>query len=451
MTTHWYASRPYENHPSGPPSYKGGVAADLRYPGVPSNKLVHHRLGGWLPKDHRVMEQWLAKHVAKVDERARKHFGEPLAPVLQEFQHLIESDSVIYMGFHQMFEQVPMKPPYCHDPTGKPQVRDYKLMLALFNDILTSAPEYENNDLVGFPINAILDWPMGTPAGYSMFTNEKVNKQFKKLFDVWFDFLISPDSRVVLTTADNGWFGPGASAVMPNFVQTYVCDPDAEYYAFRSWDDFFTRAFRPGMRPVDFPQDDIITSACESTIYCRATDVKERDSFWLKGQPYSLADMLNHDATYVPQFAGGTVYQAFLSATKYHRWHSPVNGTIVDVVDVPGTYYAESPAMGFDPAGPNDSQAFITAMATRALIYIQADYAQIGLLCFIAVGMSEVSSCEVKVTKGQKVSKGDELGMFHFGGSTHCLIFRPETKITFLRDQKIGDDVLLNAPIATVG
>ena len=48
-------------------------------------------------------------------------------------------------------------------------------MLCLFDLILTKAPEWENNDLVGFPINAILDWPMGTPAGYSMFTNSKVN------------------------------------------------------------------------------------------------------------------------------------------------------------------------------------------------------------------------------------------------------------------------------------
>ena len=29
--------------------------------------------------------------------------------------------------------------------------------------------------------------------------------------------------------------------------------------------------------------------------------------------------------------------------------------------------------MGFDPAGPNDSQAFITTMAERALIYIKAN------------------------------------------------------------------------------
>ena len=43
------------------------------------------------------------------------------------------------------------------------------------------------------------------------------------------------------------------------------------------------------------------------------------------------------------------------------------------------------------------------------------------------VGMSEVSSCLIgsKVTAGYHVGKGEELGYFQYGGSTHCLVFRP--------------------------
>ena len=328
------------------------------------------------------------------------------------------------------------------------------MMLQLFDHILTTAPEYEDNDLVGFPINAILDWPMGTAAGLTAFVNPKVNAQFYKMFLVWVAFLTSADSRYVLTTADNGWFGPGASAAMPNFTETYQCNPTAPYYGFTSWDDFFTRLFQNGLRPVAFPDDDrIVNSACESTVYAIKTDVKERDLFWLKGEPYSLFHMLNNDPL-APQFIGGTVYQAFLSATKYHRWHSPVNGKVVKTVQLPGTYYAESPTMGFtnpdgpDPAAPNLSQGFITTMAARALVFIQANNPSIGLMCFIAVGMAEVSTCEMTVKEGDIIKKGDQIGMFHFGGSTHCLIFRPETKLTF--ETAVNKDVLLNAAIASV-
>ena len=314
------------------------------------------------------------------------------------------------------------------------------VMLELFNDIIKTAPEWEDNDLVGFPINAILDWPMGTPAGYSMFTTDRVNEQFKNMFDVWVQFLTSSDSRYVI---------PGWIPHLPDFIGLYQCNPKDMFYGYKSWDDFFVRKFNDGVRPVDTTDNMTITSACESAFLTLATGVKERDQFWLKGQPYSLADILDYNSEYVPQFVGGTVYQAFLAATKYHRWHSPVNGVVRDFYNVSGTYYAESPQAGFDPSAPDLSQAFITAMAARAVIILEADNPAIGTMCFVGVGMSEVSSCEVTVTKGQRVAKGDEIGMFHFGGSTHCLIFRPETQLTFVpREQH--DNVLLNEVIANV-
>jgi len=42
-----------------------------------------------------------------------------------------------------------------------------------------------------------------------------------------------------------------------------------------------------------------------------------------------------------------------------------------------------------------------------------------------------VSSCEATVKEGQRIRKGDELGMFHFGGSSYAMVFRPETNIEF--------------------
>ncbi|KAI0780874.1 Phophatidylserine decarboxylase-domain-containing protein [Trametes elegans] len=412
---------------------------------------VKHRIGGWLPRDPQVLEKWLEKKITHVEHPTRR--GQPLHPVIERFKLFIEREPTVYMGFSQMFEQVPTKPPYNGDPTHKPQVRDFHLMLRLFNHIICTAPDYEDNDLVGFPINAILDWPMGTPAGLSMFSRPDVNEHFKNMFDVWAIFLTSPDSRYVLTDGPNGWFGGPASRALPNFVETYVCDPSAPYHGFKSWDDFFTRQFRPGVRPVQFQDDDsLITSACESAVYRIAHRAQLLDEFWLKGHHYSLSNMLNYD-DYAPQFADGTVYQAFLSATKYHRWHAPVNGTVVRIVNVPGTYYAEAPSEGFphpDPAGPNLSQAFITSMGARVIIFIQARNPAVGLMAFVAVGMAEVSTCEAIVQEGQKVSKGEELGAFHFGGSTHCLVFRKETKISFSFDANKEDNVLLNAPIAKV-
>lgn len=47
------------------------------------------------------------------------------------------------------------------------------------------------------------------------------------------------------------------------------------------------------------------------------------------------------------------------------------------------------------------------------------------------MGMAEVSSCDITVKAGDRVKKGDQLGMFHFGGSTHCLVFRKGVELAF--------------------
>ena len=336
-------------------------------------------------------------------------------------------------------------------------------MLSLFNELLTRAPEYDGSEFVGFPYNAILNWPMGTKAGYTVFLNDKVNDQLRKMLTAWTTFLGSPDSCYVLSNdAASGWFGESAMASMPNFYATFQCDPSKPYHGFTSWDNFFTRQLKSGARPIAAPDDDdVVSNACEAAPFRLATNAKKRDGFWLKSQPYSLYDMLagSEDEKLAPQFystpaKGATVYQAYLNARSYHRWHSPVNGKVVGLRMIPGTYYSACRSEGFDPAAPNNSQGYITQVATRALIYIQADSPNIGLMCFMAVGMGECSTCQITVAEGATVRKGDELGMFHYGGSTHCLIFRPGVEIRFDLKQTPSvnaTDIPVNALIAIAG
>lgn len=411
---------------------------------------VPYNVGKWLPSDQVVLDNWLQKLILETEADDRE-----LLPEVAEFQELIESDPEIFMYFHQMFEQIPHKAKFSHDPTGNPLVKDYFHMLQYINQVMTKAPEFNKTGLVGFPINAILNWQMGTPAGTAVFLNDKVNRQLKKVLNKWAVFLGSPDSRYVLNADPHtGWFGEDAQASMPTFVEDFICDPSLPYHGFTSWDDFFTRQFRPGKRPVaESDNDAIIANACESAPYRIAENVKLRDTFWIKSQPYSLIHMLDQDP-FTAEFVGGTIYQAFLSALSYHRWHSPVSGKIVKTRLIDGSYYAEAWSQGYDPAGPNESQAYITEVATRALVFIEADNPDIGLMCVMFVGMAEVSTCDVTVYEGQHVEKGDELGMFHFGGSTHCLIFRPEVKLEFdLRGQTPGletSNIPVRSKIATV-
>ena len=362
---------------------------------------------------------------------------------VQQLYILIVTDPEVNMFFHQMFWQ------QCEDGI----IDSWQVFISLLDEIMTYTPEYSDAALVGFPINALINWPMATTAGFACFLNDKVNNAFKLILNYWGKFLQSPASCVVLNNKEKGWFSPPALADMVDaegntFEQQFVCDSSKEHWGFTSWDDFFTRLFRPGIRPlpaIDNPNE--LVNACESAPYKIEEEVSGNSTFWIKEQPYSLDHMLNNNS-WAEYFHGGTIYQAFLSALSYHRWHSPISGTIVETEIVDGSYYSQTYDIQNDYASPNMSQGYITSVAARGVIYIMADNPDIGVLGFISVGMSEVSSNEITVKKGQHVNKGDQLGMFHFGGSTHCLIFRPGVKVTFdLGDNEEPSLDAVNIPI----
>jgi phosphatidylserine decarboxylase len=451
-------------------------------------KVSDTRLGGWLPDNPEHIDRWIQKLRRKV-KASPLQLIEPIS-ILQQ---MVYADPVLYANVQGMFAEAHFLKK--DTPLNwEPEPLNFEDFLGLLNALMFTAPEayqmgtgtdQDPAGLIGFPINALLDWPMGTSFGYDVFSNALVNQQFKKILNHWSTFLVTEASRYVLMQNDPSsdaiaWLSPTVQAEMvsvaqsalgpsPNpiasgatFEEIFNCNPAHPFYGFSSWDDFFTRTFRDGTRPVSGVGDDsIVVNACESAPLAVVRHVALSDSFWLKKQRYSLENMLNWDE-YTPQFAGGhgaTVYQAFLSALSYHRWHSPVSGTIKKAYVVSGSYYLENLRQGFfnpsgtDDSAPNNSQAFLTAVATRALIFIEADNPDIGLMCVMPVGMAEVSSCDITVQPGQHVNKGDQLGMFHFGGSTHCLIFRPGVNLTFKPYEKSSLDaknVRVNTELAVV-
>ncbi|KAI0973533.1 Phophatidylserine decarboxylase-domain-containing protein [Xylaria arbuscula] len=442
---------------------------------IPSEHKLNHR-GSWLPADHRIQHDWIEKHIAHLD----KHPPKLLIPVVKEFKELIEGNTRIFMYFDQMWDEVPMKKPYYKDPTGKKQIRDYGHMLAVLNHIFTQAPQWNDTafgvGMVGVPMVSIFDYVMATPSGHAAFLDPDVNKMLKKILNEWGKFLQSPESAEVLSEEKTGWFSEHgkkdlmevANAPLKTshaFDGMYVCDPQTKHHGYKSWDDFFTRELRPNVRPLAGPDDaNVIANACESTPYNLSRNASLRAKFWIKGQPYSIADMLAHDPL-SKQFNSATVYQAFLSALSYHRWHSPVSGKVVRAFVQDGTYFSEpiftslddSSASSSNPSlyaiesqGFGASQGYLTALATRAVIFIQADNPAIGLMAFIGVGMDEVSMCEITVREGQHIGKGDQLGMFHFGGSSHCLLFRKSVKVNRFPDIGMKQNVPVRSQVAVV-
>lgn len=440
----------------------------------------HHsharRIGGWLPHDPRHIQ----KHLREVLRRA-KAAELPIVAPIQALQDLLDTNPIVWMLFNQMLTEVPVVWPYNTIPGEElnSEIRNVPDLVVALNYQIQSPIAFNDSAQIGTPINAILDWPMATKAGFAAFLRDDVDAVFKDMLVYWGTFLQSIASVETVTTAESataqGWLSPTAQSQergLADFLDTYIVpDPtDTVHYGFTSWDQFFTRQFKDGLRPLAGAGDDsIIISATESTPFYLQTNVQLRDTFWVKNKDgrsnYSLVDMLG-DPDLAAQFVGGTVYQAFLSADSYHNWHAPVTGTYVGTPKIiAGTYYSEPLMWSFSPDdGPPVpdigadalSQGYISSVAKRGVAVIQPDNADIGLMAVIMIGMAEVSSIEFDNI--QSFQKGDPIGRFHFGGSTHCLIFGPNTKLTFSPNAipstdvtNPGEPVNVLSQLATVG
>ncbi|ATY64523.1 phosphatidylserine decarboxylase family [Cordyceps militaris] len=421
---------------------------------------------------------WLRDFVEDVDKRV---IEQPLRPVVRDLKILIESSADIRMLASAMFDEIPNKSPYKEDPAGQRQVRCYAHMLRLFSVIVTEVvptwdmAKYEVG-LLGDPFTAILAWPMATPSGYAFFLRRDVNEKIKAILNAWRDdVLTTSKSRHVLTTAEDGWLCKASLAALEqdanaeggtrySFSELFECTPteDPVHWGFKSWDGFFMRQFRDidKVRPVGHrDKPEWVVSACEARPYALQTNVKAYDSFWLKGNRYSVMEMLDHHEL-AESFIGGTVFQSFLSATSYHRWCAPVSGNVVEARIVDGTYFSEATFAGFssplgpDPTGVDRSQAYITQVATRALIFIRAP-PPIGLMCVMFVGISDVSTCDIahRFRDGlpKPVYKGEEIGTFRLGGSSYCLLFRKDLRLSWVPGAMPRDDahnVLVRSELA---
>jgi len=134
------------------------------------------------------------------------------------------------------------------------------------------------------------------------------------------------------TTATIGWF-----------VRRYGVDlseaaePDAARY--RTFNDFFTRALRPGARPLApatwiCPVDGAISQfgALAGGRLVQA-----------KGHDYSAAALLGGDANLARRFDGGHYATLYLSPRDYHRIHMPAGGRLRSMTHVPGALYSVNP------------------------------------------------------------------------------------------------------------
>ncbi|KAF4992837.1 hypothetical protein FGRMN_6889 [Fusarium graminum] len=320
----------------------------------------------------------------------------------------------------------------------KLQIKDARSFLDFANDLLKWIPEenYEGKDIYDIlcMFYFIIDQPslseLQTPihpgaAGQPLSWLSSWIVVYAQLIGLFMD---SPSS---LTEKSLATFSQKNSPKY-NFDDALV--PEG---GFRTFNQFFARKLKPGLRPIAEPENDnVIVYPADCTYDNSVTNqnivnIESDGVVRIKGLPWTISSLLQ-GSDHANEFHGGVWMHAFLNTFNYHRQHAPVSGTVVEAKNIQGAAYLEVNAK-CEPVrtmcGPDapDTPGY-QFLQTRGLIVI--DNPLLGLVAFLPIGMAQVSSVKLTVKKGDRLQKGDEVSYFEFGGSDCICVFQAKAGLS---------------------
>ena len=137
--------------------------------------------------------------------------------------------------------------------------------------------------------------------------------------------------------------GGTTTALIRHFIDRYGVDmseaAESDPAAYASFNAFFTRALRPGARPL--AQADWICPV--DGAISQFGRVERGQIFQAKGHSYSATALLGGDAELAAGFEHGSFATLYLSPRDYHRIHMPAAGTLRRMVHVPGALFSVNP------------------------------------------------------------------------------------------------------------
>ena len=198
----------------------------------------------------------------------------------------------------------------------------------------------------------------------------------------------------------------------------------ADYPTFNS---FFTRRLKPGLRPID-SEPRSITSPADGSISQIGT-LQQDLLLQAKGISYSLAALLGGQSHLVELFLGGSFATIYLAPKDYHRVHMPVSGTLQETVFIPGQLFSVNTETA--QAVPN-----LFARNERLVSIFKTEHGPVAVILVGAMlvgsiqtvwGATTVSRTILRSQASQPTAlqKGDEMGHFKMG-STVILLFGKE-------------------------
>ncbi len=246
-------------------------------------------------------------------------------------------------------------------------------------------------------------------------------------------YLMPKQAMTALAGVVANWRGgANTTGIIRRFVARYgvnmaeAAEPDITKYA--SFNDFFTRALKPGARPLA-PSDWV--SPVDGAI-SQFGAIEGEQIFQAKGHRYSTTALVGGDATLAAAFNNGHFATLYLSPKDYHRIHMPCAGRLMRMIHVPGELFSVNPTTARGVPGlfaRNERVVCVFEGARGPWLLVLVGATIVGSMATVWHGVvnpprpGKLREWRYE-DKDVRLAQGDEMGRFLLG-STVVLLFPP--------------------------
>ncbi len=204
-------------------------------------------------------------------------------------------------------------------------------------------------------------------------------------------------------------------------------------FSYPTFNDFFTRALKPELRPIASDKN-VIISPVDGCI-SQSGSILQGSIFQAKGFDFSVEELIA-DNERAAAFTQGSFMTLYLAPADYHRVHMPFNGRLTAMTYIPGQLFSVN----------QESVRQIPRLFARNERLVTFFDTEMGKMAVVLVGAMIVAGIETVwsglVTPGGNreivhssyensplaMSKGDEMGRFRLGSTVLVLFANPKVQ-----------------------
>jgi phosphatidylserine decarboxylase len=237
---------------------------------------------------------------------------------------------------------------------------------------------------------------------------------------------------------ERGWV---TTEIIRRFVRKYSVNMeealDSDIGSYASFNDFFTRALKPGARPL--ATADLICPV--DGAISQFGPISGDQIFQAKGHHYCATALVGGNAALAAAFKDGSFATLYLSPKDYHRIHMPCDGRLTQMIYVPGDLFSVNPTTARGVPGlfaRNERVVCVFESALGPFVLVLVGATIVGSMATVWHGVVNPPRLPHAKTwhydQQVELKQGDEMGRFLLGStvvmlfpkhSTESLIFNP--------------------------